>query len=91
MDFLKKEKTIVRKCSFFCCRKYFCMLGVFVKGIVIFNIGFGFCVFNSIFKHRLKIFFDPRNRKSRHPKNRTFSQKYEQFSYETFGGIFWGF
>ena len=27
-------------------RKYFGILGVFVKQIAIFNIGFGFCVFN---------------------------------------------
>ena len=37
-------------------RKYFSMFGVFVKQIVIFNIGFGFCVFNSIWEHKLKIF-----------------------------------
>ena len=36
------------------------MLGVFVKQIVVLNIGFGFCVFNSIWEHRLKIFFDPK-------------------------------
>ena len=27
-------------------RKYFDIVGVFVKEIAIFNIGFGFCVFN---------------------------------------------
>ena len=40
-------------------RKYFGIVGVFVKEIIILNIGFGFCVFNSIWEHRLKIFFDP--------------------------------
>ena len=59
-----------------------------VKQIVIFNIGFGFCVVNSIWEHRLKIFFDPKSRKTPPPPNRTFSQKCEQFSYGTFGGIF---
>ena len=47
--------------------KCFGFFGVFVKGIVIFNIGFGFCVFNSIWEHRLKIFFDPQNRKNTTP------------------------
>ena len=39
-------------------RTCFGMFGVFVKQIVISNIGFGFFVFNSIWEHRLKIFFD---------------------------------
>ena len=39
-------------------RKYFGLFGVFVKEMVIFNIGFGFCVSNSIYQHGLKIFFD---------------------------------
>ena len=30
-------------------RKYFGIFGVFVKEIVNFNIGFGFCVLNSIY------------------------------------------
>ena len=41
-------------------RKYVGIVGVVVKQNVIFNIGFGFCVFNSIWEHRLKIFFDPK-------------------------------
>ena len=49
------------------------MFGVFVKAIAIFNIGFGFCVFNSMWGHKLKIFFDPQNRKVRPP------QKIEHF------------
>ena len=72
-------------------RKYFGFFGVFVKEIVIFNIGFGFCVLNSIWEHRLKIFFDPKKSKKSTPRNRKKSQKCEQFSYETFGGIFWDF
>ena len=40
-------------------RKCFGILGVFVKEIIIFNIGFGLCVLNSIWEHGLKIFFDP--------------------------------
>ena len=39
-------------------RKYFGIFGVFVKQIVIFNIGFGFVVLNSIWEHGLKICFD---------------------------------
>ena len=70
-DFPKKEITKVRKC--------FGVFGVFVKQIVVFNIGFGFCVFNSIWEHRLKIFFDPKSRTNRPPKNRKF------------GGYFWDF
>ena len=46
-------------------RKYFGIDGVFVKELVIFHIGFGLCVFNSIWEHRLKIFFDPKNRENR--------------------------
>ena len=44
-------------------RNYFGIVGVFVKEIVTLNIGFGFCVFNSIWEHKLKIFLDPTNRK----------------------------
>ena len=36
------------------------MFGVVVKKIVVFNIRFGVCVFNSIWDRRLKIFFDPK-------------------------------
>ena len=73
-------------------QKHFGNFGVFVKQIVILNIGSGLCVFNSIWEHRLKTFFDPQKRKNRPPpKNRKLSQKCEQFSYETFGGIFLGF
>ena len=42
--------------------KAFWHFGVFVKEILFLNIGFGFCVFNSIWEHRLKIFFDPKSR-----------------------------
>ena len=69
-------------------RKCVGFFGVFVKEIVIFNIGFGFCVLNSIWEHGLKIFFDSKKSKKSTPKNRKKSQKCEQFSYETFGGIF---
>ena len=58
--------------------------GVFVKQIVNFNIGFGFCVFNSIWEQRLKIFFDPQNRKSSTPeKSKTFpsSKKMNIYKY----------
>ena len=66
-------------------RKYFGIFDVFVKQIVIFNIGFGFVVLNSIWEHGLKMFFDIfRN----FPK---MSQKCEQFSYGTFGVIILGF
>ena len=69
-------------------RKCVGFFGVFVKEIVIFDIGFGFCVLNSIWEHGLKIFFDSKKSKKSTPQNRKFSQKCEQFSYETFGGIF---
>ena len=39
-------------------RKCFGTFGVFVKEMVIFNMGFGLHVFNSIWEHGLKIFFD---------------------------------
>ena len=39
-------------------RECFVLFGVFVKGIVIFNIGFGFVVFKSIWWHGLKICLD---------------------------------
>ena len=45
-------------------RKYF---GIFVKQIVILNIGFGFRVLNSIWGLRLKIFFEFQNRKCSTP------------------------
>ena len=70
-------------------RKCFGFFGVFVKEIVIFDIGFRFCVLSSIWEHRLKIFFDPqKSNKSTPRKNRKCSQKCEQFSYETFGNEF---
>ena len=62
-------------------RKYFGIVGAFVKEIVIFNIGFGFCVCNSIWEHRLKMFFDPNKSNKSTPQHRNFSQKCEQFSY----------
>ena len=49
-------------------RKYFGIFGVCVKEIAILNIRFGFCVFNSIREHRLKIFFDPQIEKIDPPK-----------------------
>ena len=64
-------------------RKYFGIFGGCVKETVIFNIGFGFCVFDSKWEHRLKIFFDPKPRKISTPENPKKSQKFEQFSYET--------
>ena len=79
-------QNISKKIRFF--RQCFGFFGVFVKGIVIFNIGFGFCVLNSIYRHGLKIFFDSKKSKKSTPQNRNKSQKCEQFSYETFGGIF---
>ena len=48
--------------------KYFVIFGVFVKPIAIFNIRIGFCVFNSILEHGLKIFFDPKIRNKRPPE-----------------------
>ena len=62
-DFCKFSKKKEKK------RKYFGIVGVFVKQIVILKVGFGFCVFKSIWKHRLKIFFDPQNRKNSTPEN----------------------
>ena len=61
------------------------MFGVFVKEIEVFNIGFGFVVLGSIWWHGLKMFFDIC---SKRVKN--MSQRCEQLSYETFGGIFLG-
>ena len=52
--------------------KVFWHFGVFVKQVVILNIRFGFCGSNSVWDHRLKIFFDPPNRKKSFPRNRTF-------------------
>ena len=62
--------------------KYF---GVFVKEIVIFYIGFGFCVFDSIWEHRLKIFFDPKNRTNRPPENRKKPRSVNNFRTEHLG------
>ena len=69
----------------------FGIVAMFVIQNVILNIGFGFCVFNSIWEHRLNYFPTPQIEKKRHLGNRTFSQKCEQISYGTFGGIFLGF
>ena len=72
-------------------RKCFGIVGVFVKEVVTFTIGFGFSVLNSIWEHRLKIFFrPPKTKNKRPPKNLIFFQKCEQFSYGPFGGIFLG-
>ena len=55
----------------------------FVKEIVVLNIGFGFCVFNSILEHRLKIFFDPENRtKSPPPKIENVPRSVKHFRIE---------
>ena len=62
-------------------RKYFGIVGVVVKEIVILNIVFGFVVLNSIWEHGLKQMFDR--------FFETFQkmlQKCEQLSYGTFGG-----
>ena len=48
-------------------RTYFGFWGVFVKQIVIWNIRFGFCVFNSVCYHRLKIFVDPKKIETNRP------------------------
>ena len=48
-------------------RMYLAIFGVLVKQIVIFNIGFEFCVLTSIWEQRLKIFVDPQNRKNPTP------------------------
>ena len=61
------------------------VFGVFVKQIVILNIVFGFVVLNSIWEHGSKHLFDILRNISK------MSQKCEQFSYGTFGGIFLGF
>ena len=39
-------------------RKCFGIFGVFIQQIVVLNIGFGFCVFRSIWEHGLKQFFE---------------------------------
>ena len=70
---------------------YFGIFGVFVKQIVIFNIGFGFCVFNSIWEHRLKIFSAQKVENTTPHKSNKKIQKCEQFSYGTFGRMFLGF
>ena len=51
------------------------------------NIGFGFCVFNSIWEHRLKIFFDPPNRRNRPPKIEHFSEVWTIFVRNMWGDI----
>ena len=49
-------------------RKYFGFLGVFVKQLVIFNIGFGFCVLNSIWEYTLNVVLTfVRRRRRRRP------------------------
>ena len=63
-------------------RKYFVVFGVFVKQIVISNSVFGFVVLNSIWEHVFNIFFDIFRK-----QNQKSSQKCEQFSYGTFGGM----
>ena len=65
--FLKRSKIF--RFRFF--RKCFCFFGVFVKEIVTFDIGFGFCVLNSIWEHGLKIFFDSKNRKNPRSVNKS--------------------
>ena len=74
-------------------RKYCGFVGVSVKEIVMFNIGSGLCVLNSIWEHRLKIFSTPKIEKNKKndPTNRTKSQKCEQSPYGPFGGIFLGY
>ena len=69
-------------------RKYFGILGVFVKEIVICNIGFGFCVLNSILEHRLKISFDPPNRKLDPTKNQKNPRSVNSFRTKHLGGYF---
>ena len=54
-------------------RNYFGIVGVVVEQIVTFNIEFGFCVFNSIWEHTLKICSTPKIEFFRPPQNRTFS------------------
>ena len=54
-DFLKILQKLGNVLSF---RKCFGMFDVFVKVIVIFNIGFGFVVLKSIWWHGLKLFLD---------------------------------
>ena len=72
-------------------RKCFGIFGVSVKEIVTFNIGFGFCVFKSIWEHRLKIFFDPPNRKIDHQKVDLFPRSVNNFRTKQLGGYFWDF
>ena len=48
--------------------KVFWHAGCFCKTSCIFYIGFGFCVFNSVWEHRLKIFFDPQIEKNDPPQ-----------------------
>ena len=67
----------IKKCFGFC--------GYCVKEIVILNSVFGFVVLNSIWEYGSNTFFDI------FETFQTMSQKCEQFSYGTFGGIFLGF
>ena len=62
-------------------------MGVFVKQIVILNIGFGFCIFNSIWEHGLKIFFDPQNRKNRPQKIESFPRSVNNFRTDHLGAL----
>ena len=72
-------------------RKYFGIVGVFVKEIVIFNIGFGFCVLNSILKHRLKIFSDPQKSKKTTPNKSNIFPEVWTIYVRNIWGIFLGF
>ena len=62
-DFRKNQKT-----------KVFGIVGVFVKQIAIFSIGFGFCVFNSVWEHRLKIYSTPKIENIDPPKSNFFPE-----------------
>ena len=53
------------------------------KRFVILSIGFGFCVFNSIWEHRLNLFLNICSN-----KNPKFSLKCEQFSYRLLFDVF---
>ena len=86
----KKFFWIFPICFFVFFWQCFGFFGVFVKGIVFFNIGFGFCVLNSIYRHGLKIFFDPKKSKKSTPKIDKKPSRVNNFRTKHLGGYFWG-
>ena len=61
MHFIHNRRYVFPQCLFLLFSSFrtcFGVVGVSVKQIVILNIGFGFCVFKSIWEHASKICFD---------------------------------